>query len=154
MNIFGSVRGGFRAIELDASKGSGVQVSVAGGGSAVGSSSLVTSFSVAQAESYAVAKCLNGGVFLYAFGHDPQQSSFSLGVTSFLHGCDGNVGSDLEAAISAYRAGRVSQSKELSSMTVGNTPFRRYLIGQSVDIVDTQLSIIQTNYTFIALDAH
>ena len=89
---------------------------------------------------------------MYAFGHNPQQSSFSLGVTSFLSGCAGEFGADLEAGIAAYRAGRVSESKELSSLTIGNTALRGYLIGQTVDVVDTQLSIVQATYTFVALD--
>lgn len=153
MTIFGSPRGSFKAIELDTSKGRGVVLDI-NGQDPVGASSLVTSFSVTQAENYAISQCLNGGVFMYTFGHDPQRSQFGVGVTSFLQPCTGSMGEDVNKAVSIYRSGRVSESKKTASMTVGNGIFRGYLIGQGLEVVDAQLGIVNTTYTFIALDAH
>ena len=154
MTVLGRGRGAFRVVDVDTSNGKGVLVSIAGGGNPVGSSSLVTSFSVQQAENYAVSQCLNGAAYLYTFGHDPQRSQFSLGITSFLNSCNGDVGTAVSEAIAAYNKGRVSQSKALSSLTVGTGAFNGYLVGQGIDVVNPELGIIQTTYTFIALNAH
>lgn len=150
-----SARGAFRAVELDASGGNGVQLTTPGG-LLPGASSLVTSFSILQAENISVSQCLNGGIFLYTFGHDPQRSQFSVGVTSFLNTCNGETGSAIAEAVANYRNGRVSTpaGKTLSCLTVGKGMFRGYLIAQGIDVANTELCIINTNYTFIALDAH
>lgn len=153
MTIFGDARGSFRAIELDAKNGRGITITTPGG-DPVGSSSLVTSFSVSQYENFSIAQCLNGGVHMYTFGHDPQHSMFTVGVTSFLSSCEGSSAEDLANAVSVYSAGRVSESKSEASMSVGNASFFGYLIGQQIDVVDTQLNIVTTAYHFIALDAH
>lgn len=154
MTVLGRGRGAFRVVDVDVSNGKGVQLTIAGGQNPVGAASLVTSFSVQQAENFSVSQCLNGGVYLYTFGHDPQRSQFSVGVTSFLNSCDGSVGADLAAAIAAYRTGRVSQSKALSSLTVGTGSFNGYLVGQGINVVSSELGIINATYTFIALNAH
>lgn len=155
MTIMGKdPRGAFRVIELDASKGQGVQVSIAGASTVVGDSSLVTSFSVQQGENIAVSQCLNGGIYLYTFGHDPQRSQFNVSVTSFLNACNGSAGAAIAEAIAAYQAGRVSVSKAISSLSIGKGSCKGYLIGQGIDVVDPQLCIVNTTYNFIALDAH
>ena len=154
MTVFGDARGSFRMIELDTKKGQGVTLSTPSG-QPVGGSSLVTSFSVAQNENYSVAQCLDGGVHMYTFGHDPQRSTFTVGVTSFLTSCDGgSAAKDLAGAVDAYRGSRVSESMANGTLSVGNTSFSGYLIGQQIDVVDTQLNIITTTYHFIALNAH
>lgn len=152
MTVFSmSGRGKFRAINMDTADGQGVQVSIPGVDSSVGESSLVTSFSASQRENYSVAQCLNGGVFMYTFGHDPMQSQFALGVTSFLNTCDGKNGADLAKALSAYQAGRVSQSKALSTLSVGDAALRGYLVGQSVQVASAEIGAIAVNYIFIVL---
>lgn len=153
MVVLGASKGIFKTVPLDTSEGQGVQVTFPGGGSPVGSSSLVSTFSVAQAENYAVAQCLNGGVFLHTFGHDPQRSQFSLGVTTFLRPCNGALGADFANALSAYRMSRVSASHDQAQLSVGTGMLRGYLIGQSVDTIDPGIGIISTTYTFIALSA-
>lgn len=156
MTIMGkSARGAFRAVEIDTSGGNGVQLTTPGG-LLPGTESLVTSFSVLQSENIAVSQCLNGGVYLYTFGHDPQRSQFSVGVTSFLNTCSGETGSAIAEAVATYQQGRVSTpaGKTLSCLTVGKGLFRGYLIGQGIDVANTELCIISTTYTFIALDAH
>lgn len=153
MTIMGSNRGAFRAIELDASGGKGVQLTVPGG-EAVGANSLVTSFDVQQAENFSVSQCLNKKVTVYTFGHDPQRSQFTVGVTLFLNTCGGSPGAELEKAIKAYRAGRLSESKELASLTVGTGLFRGYLVGQGLAVVNSELGMVNATYNFIALDVH
>ena len=153
MMIFGtSGRGKFRSVDIDASGGQGVQLSVPSG-NPVGSSSLVTSFGAVQSENYSVSQCLNGGIYLYTFGHDPNRSQFTVGVTSFLNSCKDGVGADLQGALSTYSGGRVSQSKAKAVLTVGQGSLSGYLTGQNIEVVNNELSIIQTTYTFIALDA-
>lgn len=154
MTVLGDARGTFKAIDLDVRKGQGVVVQIPGAGNPVGSASLVTSFSVSQAENYSVAQCLNGGVHMYTFGHDPQRSAFTLGVTSFLNPCSGGVAEDLATAVQAYRAGRVSQSGQQASLSVGKASFGGYLVAQQIDVVDAQLGIVTTTYGFVALNAH
>ena len=151
MTVIGRGRVGIRAVEVDASKGQGVQVSIPGG-SPVGNASLVTSFGAQQFENFSVSQCLNGGIFMYMFGHDPTRSQFNLGVTSFLDTCSGNMGEDLKAALETYRNGRVSKSKVLSTLTVGQGAFRGYLVGQDIRVMDNEIGIIATTYMFTALD--
>lgn len=153
MWVFGmSDRGKFRSVSVDTAKGSGIQITMPGGAHPVGASSLVTSFGVEQRENFSVAQCLNGGIHLYTFGHDPNGSQFSLGVTSFLNTCSGSYAADLAQALSAYSGGRVSQSRSEASMSIGNAVVRGYLVGQSIRSVDAELGLVEASYTFIALD--
>lgn len=152
MTVFGTdQRGMFRSVGVDTKDGQGILITVGGGGDPVGSASLVTSFSAEQGENYSISQCLNGGIYLYSFGHDPQRSHFSVGVTSFLRSCDGDVGADFENALAVYRAGRVSASKAISTLSIGNGALSGYLIGQNVQAVDNELGMINTTYQFIAL---
>ena len=153
MTIFSmNDRGKFVSVGLDTEDGQGIQVSIAGGESPIGEASLVTSFSAEQRENYSVAQCLNGGMFLYTFGHDPANSQFSLGITSFLRTCHGEVGSELAKALSIYRTGRVSQSKALSTLSVGDAALRGYLVGQGVVVTDNVVGTVTATYTFVALN--
>lgn len=153
MTVMGKdMRGSFKAIELGTAAGKGIQASVPSG-NLRGSSSLVTSFSVSQGENFSVAQCLNGGVYLYTFGHDPQRSHFSVGITSFLAQCDGSIGSAVDDAIKLYNSNRVSQAKQKGTLTIGTGTCRGYLVGQDISVVDAELNIVSATYTFIALNA-
>jgi len=151
MTVFGmSDIGKFRSVYVDTANGQGIQIDMPGG-SPLGAASLVTSFSAEQRENFSVSQCLNGGIYLYTFGHDPQASQFSLGVTSFLNMCEGGRATDLANALQVYQGGRVSRSGKLASMSVGNAMLRGYLVGQSVSVADAELGIVASTYTFIAL---
>lgn len=147
-----SDRGKFKAVQLDTEDGQGIQVSIGEFGDPVGESSLVTSFSANQSENFSVSQCLNGGMFLYTFGHDPAGSRFGLSVTSFLKSCNNASGGDLAKALQAYNAGRVSQSKDLSTLSVGDAALRGYLVAQEIAVSDNSIGTVTTNYTFVALD--
>jgi hypothetical protein len=152
MTVFGmSDRGKFRAIDLDTEDGQGIQVSIGDVQDPIGGSSIVTSFSADQRENFSVAQCLNGGMYLYAFGHDPAASTFGLGVTLFLRSCNGANGNDLADALSTYNGGRVSKTKRLSTLSVGDAALRGYLVGQSVAVSNNGLGTVSVNYTFVAL---
>ena len=151
MTVFGmSDRGKFYSTTVDTEDGQGIQISMPGG-NPLGSASLVTSFDVSQRENFAVSQCLNGGVYLYTFGHDPQNSQFDIGISSFLNTCDGKRAADLAQALAAYYGGRVSQSKAMASMSIGDAVLRGYLVGQSVRVADNAIGLVSSTYTFIAL---
>jgi len=146
-------RGQFRSIGIDTEEGQGIQVSIAGSAPGIiGDASLVTSFAAEQRESFSVSQCLNGGMFMYTFGHDPASSQFTLGISSFLRTCDGSVGVELARALSTYRQGRVSQSMALSTLSVGDAALRGYLVGQSLQVADTAIGLVTSTYVFVALD--
>lgn len=151
MTVFGvSERGSFYVTSVDTKEGQGIQVSMPGP-SPLGSSSLVTSFGVEQRENFSVSQCLNGGVYLYTFGHDPQGSQFTLGITSFLNTCTGEKAADLAQALRAYYGGRVSQSRAIASVSVGDAVLRGYMIAQSISVADSNLGMVASTYTFVAL---
>jgi len=151
MTVFGmDGTGKFQVAYVDTSGGRGIQITMPGG-SPVGDASLVTSFAAEQRENFSVSQCLNGGIYLYTFGHDPNASQFSLGVTTFLNSCDGAVAADFAKALRAYSAGRVSRSRALASMSVGDAVLRGYLVGHSASVVDAGLGIVASTYTFVAL---
>jgi len=151
MTVFGMDDiGKFCVAHVDASGGQGIQVTMPGG-SPLGTSSLVTSFAAEQRENFSVSQCLNGGIYLYTFGHDPHSSQFSLGITSFLNTCEGKSAADFAQALRAYNNGRVSQSRALSSLSVGDAVLRGYLVGHSASVVDAGLGIVASTYTFVAL---
>ena len=158
MTVFGmSDRGKFMVVPVDTKDGEGIQVSIPSGGSSngstlIGASSLVTSFGAEQRENFSVSQCLNGGIYMYTFGHDPANSQFTLGVTSFINTCSGKVADDLAAAIKAYQAGRVSQSHNVASLSIGTASLRGYLVGHSIRAADTALGLVESSYTFVALD--
>lgn len=153
MTVFGvSDRGKFKSVSVNTKDGRGIQIMMPNGGaSPVGEASLVTSFGADQRENYSISQCLNGGVFLYTFGHDPEGSQFTLGITSFLNTCHGAHAADLAMALSAYKDGRVSQSRKMASISVGTAVMRGYLVGQSVETVDTEIGLVESSYTFVAL---
>ena len=152
MTVFGmSDRGKFYSTTVDTEDGQGIQISMPGG-NPLGSASLVTSFGVEQRENFSISQCLNGGVYLYTFGHDPQNSQFNIGISSFLNTCDGKRAADLAQALMAYYGGRVSQSKSLASMSIGDAVLRGYLVGQSVSVADNAIGLVASTYTFMALD--
>ena len=129
------------------------QVWIGGTVDPVGEMSLVSSFSVSQRENFSVSQCLNGGAFMYTFGHDPASSMFSLGVTSFFKPCgDGAGRGALSTAVAAYKAGRVSQNRAVSTLSVGDATLRGFLVAQNIEAVSAEIGALVTNYTFAALD--
>ena len=155
MTVFGmSDRGKFYSTSVDTADGHGIQIRMPGGNPIVGNASLVTSFDVAQRENFAISQCLNGGVYLYTFGHDPQNSQYDIGITSFLNTCDGEHAADLAQAFRAYYSGRVSQSKDIASMSIGDAVLRGYLVGQNIRVADNALGMVASTYSFIALNPH
>lgn len=151
MTVFGmSDRGKFHVTSVDTADGQGIQISMPGG-NPLGPASLVTSFAAEQRENFSVSQCLNGGIYLYTFGHDPQNSQFTLGITSFLNTCSGEKAADLARALRVYQSGRVSESRALASMSVGDAVLRGYLSGQSVTVTDNAIGTVASTYTFVAL---
>jgi hypothetical protein len=72
-------------------------------------------------------------------------------VTSFLNSCSGERAADLAQALRSYYAGRVSQSRAIASVSVGDALLRGYLIAQSVSVVDSNLGMVASTYTFVSL---
>ena len=152
MTVFGmGDRGKFFYTTVDTAEGQGIQITLPGE-SPLDESSIVTSFSVEQHENFSVTQCLNGGVHLYTFGHDPQNSQFGLGISTFVNTCAGQTAPGLAKALRAYEEGRVSRSKDIASMSVGDSLLQGYLIGQRAQVVDTTVGIIAVTYTFAALN--
>ena len=52
---------------------------------------------------------------------------------------------------STYNGGRVSKTKRLSTLSVGDAALRGYLVGQSVAVSNNGLGTVSVNYTFVAL---
>ena len=132
MTIFGNPRGAFRLVDIDGSKGSGAQVEFPKG-SVDTTKSIVTSFSSSQNELYGVQNCLNKSTYVYTFGHNPQQSQFTVGMTLFLANCSGAM-SGLKQHLAAYAGSRVSEAiGGKLKLTVGGALYSGHLVGQRID---------------------
>lgn len=152
MTVLGDPRGAFKAITIDASSGRGAQVEFPSG--SVGDKSIVTSFGSSKNELYGVQNCLNKSAYVYTFGHSPQQSQFTVGMTLFLRDNCASSLSGLKAHLDAYRASRVSAAgREQVKLTVGDAVYSGHLVGQRVESANAELNLVNVTYTCILLEA-
>ena len=152
MTIFGNPRGAFRLVDIDGSKGSGAQVEFPKG-SVDTTKSIVTSFSSSQNELYGVQNCLNKSTYVYTFGHNPQQSQFTVGMTLFLANCSGAM-IGLKQHLAAYAGSRVSEAKGGKlKLTVGGALYSGHLVGQRIESITPELNLVGVSYTCILLEA-
>lgn len=85
---------------------------------------LVTDFSMRDAEKNAIIQCFNGVNHVYAFGHDPETSQFSVTYSVFLgnqcmHGRFQDSGR-LARIIRSYNSIKLSSGRRTVNVTFGN----------------------------------
>lgn len=86
---------------------------------------IVFGFSASDAEKHSIIQCFNDTNHIYAFGHDPENSAFSVTYLVFLgKACmkDGkfSAGSSLSDIVNMYNDVKVSKRKATVDVTYGN----------------------------------
>ena len=119
--VFNICRGSYRV----ASIGGSIQPSmiVLDGLKTDDSGYLVTDFRFSDMEKVGVIQCFNDYNHIYAFGHDPENSGFSVSFTVFLGDkcMEGSFkeGSSLKTVLKKYLDDRVSKKKATIEITLG-----------------------------------
>jgi len=142
MDIIDVGRGSHKAVI----SGSGSYVTV-DGFTPPGTGSLVADFRIQQREKTATIQCFNEVNHVYAFGHDPENSPFSVSYLVFLGSeCmqkkQFSPSSDLRTFISTYLEKRVSAKKSAITVTYrGAGSIRGIVTGFDVSVLDQEMHI-------------
>ena len=84
--VFGIVRGSYKALSSDVELKPSI-INIDGIGISAGQGILVQNFSIQDVEKHGMIQCFNNVTHIYAFGHDPEQSGFSISYLVFLGKC-------------------------------------------------------------------
>lgn len=151
MVVLGSPRGSFVKAKVQGG-GEAVQATFPGGNPTNSETDIVTAFSAVQSELVGVQNCLNHASYAYTFGHDPNQSQFTLGITSFGTKCPNVRFQGMSGHVSTYSGSRISKAKNRPvSVTVGGRAFKGYLTSQRVSSTNAELNMINVEYTCMLL---
>lgn len=148
MKVFRVVRGSVKQFALNGHVGQ-PQPSVIRLGSykADGPNILVSNFQVTDNEKLGIIQCFNDTNHLYAFGHDPQSSAFSLTYIVFMgQACmrtGFKEGGKVKELVKLYNEGKVSASKKTVTMTFGNgTALQGVLLSLDVAVYDPEMNAL------------
>lgn len=112
-----------------------------------GSGVLVSGVSVVDAEKNAIIQCFENRNHIYAFGHDPDNSTFSIDYTVFLgSGCSSafKAGSRLKAVIAAYNKMKLSRSARTFTLTIGSSvSVRGIVLSANVSVFSDELNALK-----------
>lgn len=117
--VFGAIRGSYFIEDRDVSPSiisiTGLDLPQEG--------ALVSNFTVNDVEKSSITQCFNDVNHIYAFGHDPEQSGFSISYLVFLgEGCMEDSFSDsgnLNTIVRSYNSLKVSEKKASVDVTLG-----------------------------------
>lgn len=119
--LFNIVRGSVKMLSPDG----GIQPSIVkiDGFDSSDEATLVSNFSVSDNEKLGMIQCFNDTNHLYAFGHDPENSGFSVTYIAFMgQACmktSFSPGSSVEKLVAAYNQKKVSASGSLVTVSFG-----------------------------------
>lgn len=150
--VFGNtVRGNFKQITKDASS----SIIKVDGLNVPSECCFVSHVSVRKNEKRAIIQCFNSVNHIYAFGANPEASTYSCTFSVFLSACGsgrfrstGGV-SDL---ISSYNQKRVSKNPSIVTMSVDGSVLMGILVGLAVDVEDPELNLFRVTVMFNDLE--
>ena len=154
--VLGITRGSVKAIDINGGiKSSIIQIS---GVSSKGSTTLVSNFSVQDNEKLGMIQCFNNVNHLYAFGHDPENSGFSVTYIAFLgkecmksHFTPGNAVKDL---VSAYNDNKVSKGTLATVSFGGGKTLEGVILNMNIEVFSPELNAVTVTISGKALRWH
>lgn len=118
--------------------GTGARFSVAGAQLQQGDY-FISAIQYAQREKFNIVQCFGDRNYVYAFGHDPQNSVMEVTFTAFLTNQSGNqFGNSLALLTGAYAASRISKKPQLSTLSIGACSVQGFWIGMGTATADVE----------------
>ena len=145
--IFRISRGSFKAMDMTGKISDSI-VKVEGISAPAGSGTLVSNFRVNDTEKNGIIQCFGNINHIYAFGHDPDQSGFSVTYIAFLgQACMRNgfkEGRSLKSLVAGYNAQKVSNHPDATiNMTIGSgLTIRGILLTFDVSVFDAEINAV------------
>jgi len=118
----------------------------------------VQGYTVKKSEKKAVVQCFNRVNHVYAFGPDPDGSTYIIVYGVFLqdYGCNTKFSSSgaLAKMLEQYKALRVSTAKKIVSMTIDTGAMvSGILVGLDISVQSPEMNLISVTLYFSDLDA-
>jgi hypothetical protein len=150
--VFGqTVRGNFKQITMNASS-SIVQVPDL---NVPFDCCFVSNTSVRKNEKRAIIQCFNSVNHIYAFGANPESSTYACSFSVFLSKCgSGKFQSTggVNQLINSYKQKRVSKNPSIVTMSVDGDVQSGILVGLAVDVEDAELNLFRVTVMFNDLE--
>lgn len=140
--LLNTIRGSYTVVNAKRST-----VRVIGADVPTGNGILVVHFNVNDVEKSSTIQCFGGKNHIYAFGHDPDQSTFSVTYLVFLGArCSRGTfvpGMNLSLLNRRYMNAKVSTRKAVVRMACGGgVSYTGILLGLSVSMYDPELNVV------------
>lgn len=114
---------------------------------------IVTNFSVNAVEKYGMIQCFGNSNHIYAFGADPERSSFSITYIVILTQMCGSVTTaKIKTLYASYNKAKLSQSKKTIEFSLGSgLMYKGALLDFSVDVFDPEINAVRVTLSGIIL---
>lgn len=149
MKVFDICRGSFKAFSLSGKIEPSILIFETL--RTFGDGYLVSGFAFKDAEKVGIIQCFNDYNHVYAFGHDPENSSFAVTYTVFLgQACMRNSFYDGRGrcyVIKEYLRDRVSKKGDTIRITLGHTGFIGIVRGCDINSADAEINTATVTIT-------
>lgn len=110
---------------------------------------IITQAALVENGNYQLAHSLSDTIYLYVFGD--RMGELRVSGMAFSKLCIGDEETGVEQAIRNYRDNRIAVRSSPVIVSYGsNNPFRAFLTGMSIDLVDPERMLAQWSYRFEA----
>jgi len=153
MKIFTAVRGSHIKVNMPVNSSSMIELE---GTSGLLSTDciFVQNFQVGLSERASVVSCFDDYNYIFAFGHNPTSSQYSILFTAFLVGkdCSSITGAQVIPKIKEYYSqNRVSKKRELVRMTIGSLVVKGALVSMFLVGSNPELNTITVQMTLMGI---
>lgn len=105
---------------------------------------LSVGFKLTCVEKTGIVQCFNNVNHIYAFGHDPERSNYSLTMLLFPASCGRKM--ELLRVVQAYNKRKVSKQKAVT-ITVGGATFKGLVQAMDIAVYDPEINVLQATLT-------
>ena len=146
MQILDVVRGTVKAFDAN-NKSPVPSIIKLAGIKAEGDTALVSNFRITDNEKLGMIQCFNNTNHLYAFGHDPENSGFSVTYIAFLgKACMKTAfssGNAVKNLVNAYNSKKISATGKTVQMTFGGgKALEGVICSMDVDVFDPEINAL------------
>lgn len=148
MRIFKETHGRFKCINSTGYSASTIRVDGLG---ALRNGVFVGGFNITKNEKKGIIQCFNGSNHIYAFGHDPESSNFSITINVFFERtCDYSTEhGDAGKILQWYRKNRVSKKQKSITMTIDSKgAVSGILTAIQINFIDPALNLASITLIF------
>lgn len=106
---------------------------------------IITQSGIVENGNYQFLHTLNETIYAYVFGD--RIGELRIGGICFAHPCEGYA-SGMKQIIDNYRSKRISQAPGPVQVSFGETDYKGFLVGTSIDITDAERNLGQWAFRF------